>query len=136
MVISYSLRKSLKQNKLPKPLINWMTHRENPKRQMLLFVPTIELAENLATMLKEMRNLPFQAIDSVHSDDEERIEKINQFRNREIDLLISTTILERGVTFPSVDVMVLDAGHTVFDEAALVQIAGRQEEVQMIQPER
>src|SRR5699024_7177399 len=30
-----------------------------------------------------------------------------------------------GVTFPSIDVAVLDAGHDVFDEAALVQIAGR-----------
>ncbi|MBC5637906.1 DEAD/DEAH box helicase family protein [Ornithinibacillus sp. BX22] len=125
LVISYSLKKTLKKNKLPKSLMKWMNHRENPKRQMLIFVPTIQLAENLSTMLKEMKNLPFQLIDSVHSDDEERIEKINQFRYREIDLLITTTILERGVTFPSVDVMVLDAGHTVFDEAALVQIAGR-----------
>lgn len=38
---------------------------------------------------------------------------------------MTTTILERGVTFPSVDVFVLQADHDVFDEAALVQIAGR-----------
>src|SRR5699024_11776304 len=44
---------------------------------------------------------------------------------KEIFILLTTTILERGVTFPSVDVAVLDAGHDVFDEAALVQIAGR-----------
>ncbi|QGS69179.1 hypothetical protein CV093_15140 [Oceanobacillus sp. 143] len=44
---------------------------------------------------------------------------------KELYVLITTTILERGVTFPSVDVAILDAGHVVFDEAALVQIAGR-----------
>lgn len=125
LLICYSLKKSLKQYKLPKSLMKWLRQREIPKRQMLLFVPTIQLAENLSAMLKGINNFPFQSIASVHSDDDERIEKINQFRNREIDLLITTTILERGVTFPSVDVMVLDAGHTVFDEAALVQIAGR-----------
>ncbi len=47
------------------------------------------------------------------------------FRNRETAIILTTTILERGVTFPSVDVAILDAAHDVFDEAALVQIAGR-----------
>src|SRR5699024_6521021 len=61
----------------------------------------------------------------VHADDEQRKEKVRQFRNKEITTLITTTILERGVTFPSVDVAILDAGHVVFDEAALVQMAGR-----------
>jgi len=42
-----------------------------------------------------------------------------------LKIIITTTILERGVTFPSVDVVIFDAGHEVFDEAALVQIAGR-----------
>ena len=38
---------------------------------------------------------------------------------------MTTTILERGVTFPSVDVIVLGASNHIFDVAALVQIAGR-----------
>lgn len=57
--------------------------------------------------------------------DQNREEKINQFREKKLHALITTTILERGVTFPSVDVVVLGAGHEVFNEAALVQIAGR-----------
>src|SRR5690625_8008674 len=47
------------------------------------------------------------------------------FRENKTHILLTMTILERGVTFPAIDVAVLDAGHIVFDEAALVQIAGR-----------
>jgi competence protein ComFA len=47
------------------------------------------------------------------------------FRNREIRLLVTTTILERGVTVPKSDVFILDADSELFDEAALIQMAGR-----------
>ncbi len=46
-------------------------------------------------------------------------------RNEELDFLITTTILERGVTFPGIDVIVLKADDEIFSAAALVQIAGR-----------
>ncbi len=46
-------------------------------------------------------------------------------RNKEINLLITTTILERGVTFPNIDVAVLGAENDVFTDSALIQIAGR-----------
>ena len=39
--------------------------------------------------------------------------------------LITTTILERGVTFPAIDVCVIGADDKVFSSSALVQIAGR-----------
>lgn len=38
---------------------------------------------------------------------------------------MTTTILERGVTFPCVDVFVLLANHKLYSKSALVQIAGR-----------
>src|SRR5699024_8144577 len=65
------------------------------------------------------------AIASVHAEDRLREEKIKQFRSKQLQVLITTTILERGVTFPSIDVVVIEASHRVFDEASLVQIAGR-----------
>lgn len=46
-------------------------------------------------------------------------------RNEKIQFLICTTILERGVTFPDIDVLVLGAEDKSFTEAALIQIAGR-----------
>ncbi|MFB8735903.1 helicase-related protein [Bacillus sp. SL00103] len=41
------------------------------------------------------------------------------------DVLVTTTILERGVTIPNVQVGVLGAESTIFTESALVQISGR-----------
>ena len=81
-----------------------------PMAALLQNLGIIEHTEQLAT---------------VHAEDPNRTEKVQQFRNKKLLVLITTTILERGVTFPSVDVAILAAGHTVFDEAALVQIAGR-----------
>ncbi len=46
-------------------------------------------------------------------------------RNKEIPLLLTTTILERGVTIANLDVAVLGAEDRIFTESALVQIAGR-----------
>jgi competence protein ComFA len=40
-------------------------------------------------------------------------------------LLVTTTILERGVTIPESDCIVCGADNPVFDQASLVQIAGR-----------
>ncbi|WP_077328061.1 DEAD/DEAH box helicase [Virgibacillus siamensis] len=120
--MSFSLRKALKQYHPPKVFKDWIQKRTNPNRQLLIFVPTINLANHLIPNLKAIR---LDNITAVHASDKDREEKIEKFRNRHIQTLVTTTILERGVTFPSVDVAVLDAGHTVFDEAALVQIAGR-----------
>lgn len=123
--ICYALKKSLRQQKIPKTLLDWITNRKNRQRQLLIFVPSIHLAKEVQLNLQKSHRIQLGDIVSVHSEDEQRVEKIEQFRNKKIDVLVTTTILERGVTFPSVDVVVLDSGHDVFDEAALVQIAGR-----------
>lgn len=125
-----SLKKDIQNNRVPYSLLNWMRKRISPHRQLLIFVPTIELVEQLYK--NSLVQLPQQKlltskdrIMCVHASDPERKEKVQLFRDKKIDILITTTILERGVTFPSVDVAIIDASHRVFDEAALVQIAGR-----------
>lgn len=128
--MTYSLIKNLKQNQVPKIFLSWLTKRENPQRQILIFVPTIKLAQKLKTSLTQQlleRSIINNQteLEAVHSEDPKREEKVMAFRKKELKVIIATTILERGVTFPSVDVAILDAGHVVFDEAALVQIAGR-----------
>ncbi|WP_156288300.1 DEAD/DEAH box helicase [Oceanobacillus salinisoli] len=128
--ISLSQKKELQQYKPPEAFIKWVKKRTNPNRQLLIFVPTIGLAENLkfpiGSMLKSEGIIASEKeLASVHAADIKREEKVLAFRERKLTVLVTTTILERGVTFPSVDVAILDAGHTVFDEAALVQISGR-----------
>ena len=46
-------------------------------------------------------------------------------REHQVQYLVTTTILERGVTFPNVQVIILGADDPVFTAASLVQIAGR-----------
>ncbi len=64
-------------------------------------------------------------IETVHAEDPERKEKVQKMRDKKILFLVTTTILERGVTFPNLDVAVLVAEDHIFTESALVQIAGR-----------
>ncbi|MRH41965.1 DNA/RNA helicase [Aquibacillus halophilus] len=124
--MDFQLKSSLKKYNPPKTFFTWYKNRSNPKRQLLIFVPTIKLAEEMVETLSFSLNLTENnPIYHVHASDSNREERVQQFRDKEFSILITTTILERGVTFPSVDVVVIDAGHSVFDEAALVQIAGR-----------
>lgn len=95
-------------------------NQKNPK-QTLLFVPTIELGLHYKRILK---NLNFNT-DFISSKTVYKKELINQFRNKEINFLITTTILERGVTFSNIDVFVLHADHKVFNKDTLIQISGR-----------
>ena len=52
-------------------------------------------------------------------------ELLAQFKQGHFKALITTTVLERGLTFENVQVLILDAQHSVFNEASLIQIAGR-----------
>ncbi|WP_054643088.1 helicase-related protein [Companilactobacillus kimchii] len=46
---------------------------------------------------------------SVSSLDKKRLEKVQQFRQHQVQVILTTTILERGVTFKRVMVLVLNA---------------------------
>lgn len=128
--MDFFLKKHLRHFSPPDSFMRWLKQRKNPKRQLLIFVPTIQLAEKMkrklvSIFLKENFISAESELESVHADDPDRTDKVNLFREKKLRILMTTTILERGVTFPSVDIAVLDAGHDVFDEAALVQISGR-----------
>ncbi len=114
------LRPNLKP--LPIPVHRFMTlyfvydfykHR-NEKR--LIFVPTIKMAESLSKVLKSA---------CITSKSEDKDALIEKFANDPQGTLISTTILERGVTFKNVFVFILKGDHVVFNEASLTQISGR-----------
>lgn len=67
----------------------------------------------------------FRKIKGIHAGDSEHSKQVDKFRQGELTCLVTTTILERGVTFANLHVLVLDAGDNIYDEATLVQIAGR-----------
>ncbi len=127
---SYQLNKSLKDKKLPSEFTQVLNSRKKPQRQLLIFVPTVKLSIDLkAEIIRMLINKSLIKnkieVESVHASDENRSEKVNKFREKKLYCLITTTILERGVTFPSVDVIVIQADNQVFNSAGLVQISGR-----------
>lgn len=90
---------------------------------LLIFSPVIAWGNAFTSHLKQL--FPDEKIGFVASTSEDRAELITQFREGALTILVSTTILERGVTFPKVDVFVLDSHHKLFTTSSLVQIAGR-----------
>lgn len=92
-------------------------------RRFLLFVPNIELMLELSNYLEMI--FPQYLFTSVSSEDENRKEKVQNMRDGVYQFILTTTILERGVTFQDIDVIVLGAEDQTFTEAALIQIAGR-----------
>lgn len=90
------------------------------KRKIMLFVPTIAMAKRMYKWLK----FSFR-VDYITSETEDPQSILMRFQQQQIKLLITTTILERGITISDVDVYVLYANHEVFDEASLVQMVGR-----------
>ena len=72
-----------------------------------------------------MKKFPSLKIEFVYSTDPNRREKIIGFEKDKYQILITTTILERGVTFADIDVYVLDSNNPLYNVASLVQIAGR-----------
>ncbi|MED1468624.1 DEAD/DEAH box helicase [Bacillus salipaludis] len=114
-------QKNLHKNKLPANVLQWIKNRIESNKQSLIFFPNIPLMENALPILRQFA----PKIEVVHAEDPERKEKVQKMRAKEIPLLLTTTILERGVTFPNIDVAVVGAEDDIFSESALVQIAGR-----------
>ncbi|NMA69628.1 MAG: DEAD/DEAH box helicase family protein [Desulfitobacterium sp.] len=90
---------------------------------ILLFVPQISWVNPWVQLLQEF--LPQRSIEGSFSSDPNRREKIENLRKGSFQLFVCTSILERGVTFPRAQVIVLGADHEIFDERSLVQMAGR-----------
>ncbi|MGG3467871.1 DEAD/DEAH box helicase [Neobacillus pocheonensis] len=114
-------QKQLHKNKLPPNVHRWVKERIQANKQALLFFPHIPLMEKALPILRQ--DAP--KLEAVHAEDPDRKEKVQKMRAKEIPLLLTTTILERGVTFPNIDVAVIGAEENIFTESALVQIAGR-----------
>ncbi|WP_349408643.1 DEAD/DEAH box helicase [Pseudalkalibacillus sp. SCS-8] len=113
-------QKSIKKGRLPRAVSTWINEKMKHRRQCFLFVPTVQNLLELSEWMKDRKG-----VESVHAGDPERLEKVQRFRKGEISLLITTTILERGVTVPEIDVAVVGSDHEVFTTNALMQIAGR-----------
>lgn len=99
-------------------LVSIMTSQ---KRQLLIFVSTRKLCHILTFVL----SLLFKDVKGVDAYNLEKEKIIEDFRQQKIKYLISTSILERGVTFKDIDVCIICDKQNILDKATLIQMSGR-----------
>lgn len=121
--LAFGWRRRLERQQLPPQVIQQLQETLREGHRFLLFIPHIaDLALVEAALRHSFATFRFA---TVHASDPERLEKVQKMRDGDYDFLVTTSILERGVTFPEIDVYVLGADDPVFSSSALVQIAGR-----------
>ena len=91
------------------------------RKPVMVFVPTIELSEDTCSLL----TMFVKGGKPVHSKRKDREEVIDGFMKGKYPYLVTTAVLERGVTVKNAQVIVYHADHSIYNEHTLVQIAGR-----------
>ena len=94
---------------------------ERQNKPCLVFTPTIELSRKLHQFLKNFAKNGY----FVNSQSHNRSEIIDKFRTGEFVYLVTTAVLERGVTLKNLQVIIFSADSKIYDRASLVQISGR-----------
>lgn len=117
----WGYEKDFAKGRIPAKLIDWVDDKIEKEQPFLVFFPTIELIEKAIGLFKQR----YPAIEAVHSKDADRKEKVMKLRQGRIPGVLTSTILERGITIPNVQVAVVGADQPIFDAAALIQISGR-----------
>ena len=118
----------LKRQNVTAPLLRKIKTSILRSAQLFIFVSRISDVEPLVNLLRENicpGIVQTKEIDGVSSQESHRTLKITSFRQGAIRILVTTTILERGITIPFSDVIVMDADNERFQTHQLIQIAGR-----------
>lgn len=88
-------------------------------RKVLVFFPDIKMMYQVHDLMAKF----FDGAETVYSGDGGRYAKVQRMREGSIQILLTTTILERGVTFKDLDVIVVHTEY--FPSDTLIQICGR-----------
>ena len=91
------------------------------EKQVFIFAPTIEICEKVYRFL----SIFVKGGNYVHSKRVNRKEVIDLFRNKFYKYLVTTSVLERGVTVRNLQVIIMQTDHKIYEKGILVQISGR-----------
>lgn len=117
-------RSSIQKGKRHNKCIRFIQQQLQTQKHFLVFLPHIALMIALEEQLRHI--LPDTIrFTSVSAKDALRVDKVLAMRQKDYDFILTTTILERGVTFSNIDVIVIGSEDGVYTTASLVQIAGR-----------
>lgn len=93
---------------------------KNMSQQCIIFVSSKKLCNYFYHVYKLFFSCTY-----VYSDLDKRDENIKAFKDKRYQFIFSTTVLERGVTFKDINVIIISFNKDVFDEGSLVQMLGR-----------
>lgn len=102
-------------------LISLLKKYESQNKPVFVFTPTIEICEEVFKIVSKITKNG----NCVHSKKVDRNEIIDNFKKRKTNYLITTAVLERGVTIKNIQVVIYQADHELYDEHSLIQISGR-----------
>lgn len=93
----------------------------------LVFVPTIASVERCRRALEGTLGEFWPDIKwgFCHSRLPDNVNEVSRLREGRLDCIVTTTVLERGITVPGVNAVIAGADNSVFDFRSLVQMAGR-----------
>jgi len=98
----------------------WQYKKE--KRPCFVFVPTIAKSQELFSLV----SLIVKGGNFVNSQRDERESIIESFKKGKLLYLVTTSVLERGVTIRDLQVIVVESDHEkIYSSSTLIQIAGR-----------
>lgn len=113
------VRKGTEKGRLDAKLKRLLEEIIMKERKVLVFFPDIKMMHQVHEVMKE----GFDDVEAVHSGDAGRFGKVQRMREGSVRILLTTTILERGVTFKGLDVIVVHTEY--FPSDTLIQICGR-----------
>ena len=87
--------------------------------QTIIFVSTKKQCRYLYYLFSKLFSCTY-----VYSDLDKRNDNILAFKEKKYQNIISTTVLERGITIKNINVVILDIGN-IFDQSSLIQMLGR-----------
>ena len=102
-------------------LIKYIKEFLSNNKKLFIFVPTVDQSIKLAKIL----GVFFHRGTYINSKRENNESLIEDFRNGKYEYLVTTAVLERGVTIKDLQVIVFHADSEIYDDHALIQIAGR-----------
>ena len=117
----WNYTRHMNRGKIPAKLRKWAEQRLQREEPFLIFFHTIALMEAAEPIFQQL-DARIKAVHAAHPD---RKEHVQALRRQQLPGLLTTTILERGITIPNVQVAVIGAEQQTFTSAALVQIGGR-----------
>ena len=93
---------------------------KNNKTPLFVFFPTIKIQNKYYNYFKNKFN-----IKKINSKTKNNKKKLYNFRSENTPIIFTTSVLERGVTFPKLNIVVINADHDLYNSNALIQIVGR-----------